>query len=102
MNKNMSTNKFLKVIYPHGSIEYTRCDVAWCRDHGFNPWMVQNAFQNVSGHSKGYRFEEITQEEYENYNILNQYDNMDDEISLENGIENTVGDTEYIFPTNEE
>ncbi len=64
--------------------------------------MVQNAFQNVCGHSKGYRFEYITQEEYENLNILNQYDVMSDEISLDNGIVKTIGDTEYVFPIDDE
>ena len=100
---NKSNNKFLKVIYPDKSIEYTRCACAWCRDHGFNTWFVETAFKNVSGHSKGYRFEYITQEEYENLNILNQYENVNDEneISLDNGIVKTIGDTEYIFPENE-
>lgn len=101
--KNMSTNKFLKVMYPDGSIEYARCACAWCRDHGFNPWFVETVFKRVHDRNKeGYRFEYITQEEYENYNILNQYELMDDEISLENGIVKTIGDTEYIFPENEE
>ena len=99
----MSTNKFLKVMYSDGSIEYERCACAWCRDHGFNPWFVETVFKRVHDRNKeGYRFEYITQEEYENYNILNQYERMDDEISLENGIVKTIGDTEYIFPENEE
>ena len=101
--KNMSTNNFLKVIYPDGSIEYTRCACAWCRDHGFNPWFIQTVFNRVHDRDKeGYRFEYITQEEYENYNILNQYENMSDEISLEDGIVKTIGDTEYVFPVDEE
>ena len=101
--KNMSTNNFLKVIYPDGSIEYTRCGKAWCRDHGFNPWFIQTVFKRVHDRNKeGYTFEKITQEEYENYNILNQYENMDYEISLEDGIVKTIGETEYIFPKNEE
>ena len=101
--KNMSTNKFLKVMYPDGSIEYTRCVCAWCRDHGFNPWFVETVFKRVHDRNKeGYRFEYITQEEYENYNILNQYERMDDEISLDNGIVKTIGDTEYVFPVDEE
>ena len=37
-----------------------------------------------------------------NLNILNQYDNMDYEITLDNGIVKTIGDTEYIFPENDE
>ena len=103
--KNMSTNMFLKVMYPDGSIEYTRCGKAWCIDHGFNPWFIQTVFNRVHDRNKeGYRFEKITQEEYENYNILNQYENMNDEneISLDNGIVKTIGNTEYVFPENDE
>ena len=41
--------------------------------------------------------------ERENAIILNQYENVNDEneISLDNGIVKTIGDTEYIFPENE-